>query len=161
MNAFFGPYSHSTIVKASGCATKSVADRLQALLTETAVRSVLCKGAGSDANGAFTNAKLFICLPHSCEVVKTRFFSRSFGDANLKKGCAMAALADQVHTRCEARTGAGRSNGSTIRRLRRGHIGLHMSVWKALCGRYEGVDNGYRRCCEARSGDVLIIGGRL
>ena len=74
MNAFFGPCSHSTIVKASGCATKSVADRLQALLTETALRSVLCKGAGSDANGAFTNAKLFICLPHSCEVVKTRFF---------------------------------------------------------------------------------------
>lgn len=74
MNAFFGPCSHSTIVKASGCATKSVVDRLQALLTETALRSVLCKGAGSDANGAFTNAKLFICLPHSCEVVKTRFF---------------------------------------------------------------------------------------
>jgi hypothetical protein len=160
MNAFFGPYSHSTIVKTSGCATKSVADRLQALLTETAVRSVLCKGAGSDANGAFTNAKLFICLPHSCEVVKTRFF-HALLETRPQKGLRDGSSADQVQTRCEARTGTRRSNQSTIRRLRRGHIGLHMSVWKALCGRYGGVDSGYRRYCEARSGDVLIIGGRL
>jgi len=27
-----------------------------------------------DVDGACTNAKLFICSPHSCEVVKTRFF---------------------------------------------------------------------------------------
>jgi hypothetical protein len=32
-----------------------------------------------------SHAKLFICSPHSCEVVKT-VFSRSFGDVNLKRG---------------------------------------------------------------------------
>jgi hypothetical protein len=97
MNAFFSPVSHSTIVKASGHATKSVADRLQTPVMEAAQQlSILCKRAGSDANGAFTNAYLFICSPHSCEVVKT-VFSRSFGGANLnlKKGCTMAAPADQ------------------------------------------------------------------
>jgi len=71
MNAFFKPSGHSTIVKASGNATKSVGDRLQTPVMETAQqRSILFKGAGSDAdNGAFTNAYLFICSPHSCEVV--------------------------------------------------------------------------------------------
>ena len=96
MNAFFSPSSHSTIVKASGCATKSVADRLQTPVVEAAQRqSILCNRAGSDANGAFTNAYLFICSPHSCEVVKP-VFSRSFGGANLnlKKGCTMTAPAD-------------------------------------------------------------------
>ena len=74
MNSFSGSVSNSTIVKASGCATKSVADRLQTPVMEAAQQSVLFKGAGSDINGASTNAKLFICSPHSCEVVKTRFF---------------------------------------------------------------------------------------
>jgi len=36
MNAFSSPFGHSTIVKASGCATKSVVDRLQAPVMETA-----------------------------------------------------------------------------------------------------------------------------
>jgi hypothetical protein len=54
------------------CATKSVADRLQAPMFE--VYPVLCRWAVSDANGACSDAKLFICSPHSCEVVKTRFF---------------------------------------------------------------------------------------
>ena len=38
-----------------------------------------------DTSADFTHARLFICSPHSCEVVKT-VFSRSFGDVNLKKG---------------------------------------------------------------------------
>jgi len=48
-------------------ATKSVADRLQAPVFE--VYPVLCRWAVSDANGACSDAKLFICSPHSCEVV--------------------------------------------------------------------------------------------
>ena len=51
---------------------KSVADRLQAPVFEE--YSVLCRWADVDANGACSDAKLFICSPHSCEVVKTRFF---------------------------------------------------------------------------------------
>ncbi|MDB5982484.1 MAG: hypothetical protein JWQ69_3499 [Pseudomonas sp.] len=48
-------------------------------------RSALFNRAGTDVNGVSSHAKLFICSPHSCEVVKTRFFSRSFEDVNLKK----------------------------------------------------------------------------
>ena len=76
MNAFFLQVSHSTIVKASVYATRSVADRLQTPVGEAAQRqSILCKGFGSDADGALTNAYLFIRSPHSCEVVKTRYFT--------------------------------------------------------------------------------------
>gem|GEM_PF-2506460 len=47
MNAFFSPVSHSTIVKAPGYATKSVVDRPQTPVVETAQqRSILCNGAG-------------------------------------------------------------------------------------------------------------------
>ena len=60
------------MVDTSACATKSVADRLQAPVFE--VYSVLCRWAVLDANGAYSDAKLFICSPHSCE------------DVNLKKG---------------------------------------------------------------------------
>ena len=60
------------------------ADRLQSRAVEPT--SILLGGTVSDANGACSDAKLFICSPHSCEVVKTRFFSRSLEDVNLKKG---------------------------------------------------------------------------
>ena len=61
------------MVDTSVCATKSVADRLQAPVFEE--YSILCRWAVVDANGACSDAKLFICSPHSCEVVKTRFFT--------------------------------------------------------------------------------------
>lgn len=60
------------MVKTSVCATKSVADRRQAPVLKE--HSVVCSWAVVDANSAFSDAKLFICSPHSCEVVKTRFF---------------------------------------------------------------------------------------
>jgi len=55
------------MVDTSVCATKSVEDRLQDPVFEA--YSVLCRWAVSDANGACSDAKLFICSPHSCEVV--------------------------------------------------------------------------------------------
>ena len=76
----------------------------------------------ADANGACSDAKLFICSPHSCEVVKT-VFSRSFGDVNLKRGlrdgnpqvlCSVTAM--EAGTTADARP-----------------------EWKALCGRSQEV----------------------
>ena len=58
--------------RASDCATRSDADRLQSRAVEPT--SILLGEVVSDANGACSDAKLFICSPHSCEVVKTRFF---------------------------------------------------------------------------------------
>ena len=54
--------------------------------TETlhAKRSILPRWAVRDADSAGTDPRLFICSPHSCEVVKP-VFSRSFGVVNLKK----------------------------------------------------------------------------
>ena len=70
-----------------------------------------------DTSAAFAHARLFICSPHSCEVVKT-VFSRSFGDVNLKRGlrdgnpqvlCSVTAM--EAGTTADARP-----------------------EWKALCG---------------------------
>ena len=61
---------------------------------EAQSRSVLFERAGSDADGAFTNAYLFICSPHSCEVVKPFFTFFWKREPNLKMA-AIAALADR------------------------------------------------------------------
>jgi len=77
-------------------------------------------GAVGDTSAAVAHARLFICSPHSCEVVKTWFFPRSFGDVNLKKG-----LRDgnpQVHAVQMARKSRRNSRMQDLK-------------WKALCGR--------------------------
>ena len=128
------------------------ADRLQSCAVEPT--SILLGEAISEANGACSDAKLFICSPHSCEVVKPVFFSRSFEDVNLKKGLPharhcpvdglpswstgwarraktqwpskMAALADRK------RPGDCRMNSK--------HASVTRSVWAALCGRCGGAN---------------------
>lgn len=80
-----------------------------------------------DVSAAFAHARLFICSPHSREVVKT-VFSRSFEDVNLKKG-----LRDgnpQVHAVLRA------TNAGTTADAR--------PEWKALCGR-SGEGAGVKR----------------
>ncbi|AZE82315.1 hypothetical protein C4J98_0886 [Pseudomonas orientalis] len=71
MNAFMGACGNSTYGQSVRFVQPIRSGQAQAPVIEE--RSVLC-WAVSDADGACTNAKLFICSPHSCEVVKTRFF---------------------------------------------------------------------------------------
>jgi len=118
------------------CATKSVADRLQAPMFE--VSPVLCRWAVTDANGACSDAKLFICSPHSCEVVKTRFFHALLKTWTSKKGCPGLAPCPQRQNNAVAE----RMTALQIRE-KRGFAGrtgkranFTRSVWAALCGRF-------------------------
>jgi len=64
MNAFMGCRGNSTY----GQSVRSV-QSIRSGQAQAPEHSVLCDWAVPDADGACTNAKLFICSPHSCEVV--------------------------------------------------------------------------------------------
>lgn len=74
--------------------------------------------AVADTSVAFTHARLFICSPHSCEVVKTVFFTL-FWRREPQKG--MRDGNPQVHAKQAARTAGTTANARP--------------EWKALCGR--------------------------
>ena len=73
MNAFMGACGNSTYGQSVRFVQPIRSGQAQAPVFEEG--SILCNWADPDADGACTNAKLFICSPHSCEVVKTRFFT--------------------------------------------------------------------------------------
>ena len=116
--------------------------------------SILLGEAISDANGACSDAKLFICSPHSCEVVKPVFFSRSFGYVNLKKELPQTGhLTCARHASLNVRKALRVSNAvaehhdSSADRTKgvAGAMNSKLasftgSVWAALCGRCGGTN---------------------
>ena len=110
-------------------------------------------GLDLDVEGAFADASLFICSPHSCEVVKTRCFSRSFGVVNLKIGSPRYEMAKPEARRRVPNRQAHRSHDLCGR----------LSVGSGRLGRIRRGACPDPRCptSSARSGVVLIIGGRL
>lgn len=139
MNAFMGACGNSTYGQRVRFVQPIRSGQAQAPVFEE--YSVLCGWAVPDADGACTNAKLFICSPHSCEVVKTRFFSRSFEDVNLKKGCL--SLAPGPQTSADTRqngqtTQVAERNGSSGRFGKEGWFAKKTASAPAsldLCGR--------------------------
>jgi len=67
MNAFMGACGNSTYGQSVRFVQSIRSGQAQAPVF--AEYSSLCGWAVPDADGACTNAKLFICSPHSCEVV--------------------------------------------------------------------------------------------
>lgn len=100
-------------------------------------------GAVRDASVAFAHARLFICSPHSREVVKTRFFTL-FWSREPQKGCAGQPA------------GSCRHDG----RAMQAHQDAGPEVEGSLWAKREGAGSGFGDC-GARSGDVLVIGEKL
>ncbi len=121
MNAFCSPQGHSTIVR-----TMVQAQHLDAAPR----RSTLPGEADGDTKGASSN--LFMCSPHSCEVVKP-VISRSFGHANQTSKRAAMQLWPVLSSLIGVE---GRQRFARMRAIahRPSKTCMKQTAWAALCG---------------------------